>query len=182
MRKIVLAIGGSSGSIYAQRLIKKLSIHSCEVALVMSENAKLNWKLELGELEPDTIPYKTYSNKDFFAPFASGSAKFDTMVICPSSMGLIGRIAQGISSDLITRAADVILKERRKLIVVPRETPYNLIHLRNMTQITEAGGIICPACPTFYTHPTNIDEVVDTVVDRIIDLMGFDHQSKRWGD
>ena len=180
-KKIVLAIGGSSGSVYANRLIQKLSKLEADVDIVMSDNAKVNWELELGAFDPKTIPFKIYANNNYFAPFASGSAKYDAMILCPSSMGLIGRIANGISNDLITRAADVMLKERRKLIIVPRETPYNLIHLRNMTQLTEAGAVICPATPSFYSQPSTINEIIDTVVDRVLDLAGLDHKSYRWG-
>jgi flavin prenyltransferase len=183
MRKIVIAIGGSSGSIYAKRLLDKLSLmNNIEGAIVHSTNAKINWDIELEPFDNYPFPYKIYNNKDFFAPFASGSARFDTMVIIPSSMALIGRIANGVSEDLIGRAADVVLKERRKLIIVPRETPYNLIHLKNMTTLTEAGAIICPATPSFYSKPKSIEEVVDTVVDRVIDLMGLDLPSYRWGE
>ena len=180
-KKIVLAIGGSSGSVYANRLIQKLSKLEAEVDIVMSDNAKVNWELELGDFDPKMIPFKIYANNNYFAPFASGSAKYDAMILCPSSMGLIGRIANGISNDLITRAADVMLKERRKLIIVPRETPYNLIHLRNMTQLTESGAVICPATPSFYSQPSTINEIIDTVVDRVLDLAGLDHKSYRWG-
>ena len=119
---------------------------------------------------------------DFNAPFASGSGQFDTMIIIPCSMGTLGRIASGISNDLISRAADVILKERRKLICVVRDTPYNLIHIRNMETITLAGGIICPAAPSFYSKPTSIEQVAATVVDRVLDLAGFDIKTFRWGD
>ena len=183
MKKIVLAIGGSSGSIYAKVLMDKLVLLQNQweaVGVVMSDNAKYNWKLEIGDFEEKKYPFNFFAKNDFNAPFASGSAKYDTMIICPSSMGLVGRIANGISDDLTTRAADVILKERRKLIVVPRETPYNLIHLRNMTTLTEAGAIICPACPSFYTQPNTLEEIATTVVDRILDLAGFDIKTKRW--
>src|SRR5690606_5518831 len=121
-----------------------------------------------------------YSKDDFMAPFASGSSSFETMIICPCSMGTIGRIAAGISNDLITRAADVMLKERRKLICVVRETPYNLIHLRNMMAVTEAGGIICPATPSFYSRPKNLEEAVDTVVSRVLQLSGIKMEGYRW--
>ena len=183
-RKIVLGIGGSSGSIYAMRLLTKLSNfdNDITVGVVMSDNAIANWEIELGSFDQTEWPFTFYQKSDFSAPFASGSARYDTMILCPCSMGLIGRIAQGISTDLMTRAADVILKERRRLILVPRETPYNLIHLRNMTALTEAGAIICPATPSFYSKPETIVDVVDTVVDRILDLAGLDIKSYRWGE
>ena len=119
---------------------------------------------------------------DFMAPFASGSAKYEVMLVCPCSMGLLGRIAAGISTDLTTRAADVILKERRKLIVVTREMPLSLIHIRNMETVTLAGGIICPATPSFYGKPSTIEEVAGTVIDRVLDLSGLDWHSFRWGE
>lgn len=183
MKKIVLAIGGSSGSIYTRLLLTKLSelndqIDACDV--VMSENAKVNWQLEQPELSIESFGLKIYDKRDFNAPFASGSAKYDTMIVCPCSMGLLGRIATGVSDDLTTRAADVVLKERRKLILVPRETPLNLIHIENMRAITLAGGIICPAVPSFYSDPGSVDEVAMTVVDRIIDLIGLDNKTYRW--
>ena len=181
--KIVLGIGGASGSVYAKRMLEKLSgIDSVELGVVMSKNAMINWELENGEFDKSNYRGTFYVKDDFNAPFASGSAKYATMIICPCSMGLIGRIAGGISDDLITRAADVILKERRKLILVPREAPYSLIHLRNMTAITESGGIICPATPSFYSSPENVGEVVDTVVDRVLDLANVDIDTYRWGE
>jgi flavin prenyltransferase len=118
---------------------------------------------------------------DFLAPFASGSGQFDTMIVAPCSMGTLGRIANGISNDLITRAADVVLKERRKLICVLRETPYNLVHIRNMETLTIAGGIMCPATPSFYCKPQTLEEAAMTVVDRVLDLAGFEVKSFRWG-
>jgi len=181
--KIVLAIGGSSGSVYAYRLMSKLKdIPNIELGIVMSDNAVINWELEIGKFEKADWPYTFYHKNDFNAPFASGSAKYMSMIVCPCSMGLLGRITQGISDDLTTRAADVILKERRKLILVPRETPYNLIHLRNMTALTEAGAIICPATPSFYSNPKTLEEIVDTVVDRVLDLVGIDVKTYRWGE
>lgn len=183
MKKIVIGIGGSSGSIYAHRLLTKLNVvKDVEVGVVMSANAKINWEIEIGTFNDSEWTFKFYDNKDFFAPFASGSAKYESMIVCPCSMGLIGRIASGISDDLMTRAADVILKERRKLILVPRETPYNLIHLKNMTSLTEAGAIICPASPSFYSKPQSIEEAVDTVVDRLLDLINIDQKTYRWGN
>lgn len=183
-KRIVLAIGGSSGSIYAYQLIRSLAQlqEAGSVAIVISDNAITNWELEIGAWMPTTLPFKVYDSKDFHAPFASGSSSFRDMVICPCSMGLIGRIAHGISNDLITRAADVMLKEKGNLIVVPRETPLNLIHLRNLTTLSEAGAIICPAIPSFYSKPESIEEVISTVTDRILRLLGLDHHGYRWGE
>ena len=182
--KLILAIGGSSGSTYALKLIQWLQANvptQVRPELVFSSNALINWEMENGAFEPAQLGLPIYNNRDFFAPFASGSARYDAMVIIPASMGLIGRIANGISDDLISRAADVMLKERRKLIIVPREAPYNLVHLRNMTALCEAGAIICPASPSFYSQPADIDALVMTIIHRIIDLLGIDSQSKRWG-
>jgi 4-hydroxy-3-polyprenylbenzoate decarboxylase len=147
----------------------------------MSKNAKDVWETELGNQSYTNYPFSFYEKQDFYAPFASGSAQYNTMIVVPCSMGTMGRIAAGISDDLLTRAADVILKERRKLILVARETPYNLIHIKNMETITLAGGIICPATPSFYSKPTTIEEVAATVVDRVLDLAGIDLKSYRWG-
>lgn len=183
MRKIVLGIGGSSGSIYAKRLMDQLSTRTdVTVGVVMSTNAVINWEIEIGPWNATDYPFTYYGKLDFNAPFASGSARYDTMIICPASMGLVGRIASGVSGDLMTRAADVVLKERRKLIVVPREAPYSLLHLRSMTAITEAGGIICPATPSFYSRPSTLEEIADTVVHRVIDLAGLDQDTYRWGE
>lgn len=185
MKKIIIAIGGSSGSIYAKVLLDRLVTLSQQiqkVGVVMSDNAKLNWELEIGNKSYEQYPFDFYSKNDFFAPFASGSAKYDTMIICPCSMGLLARVALGVSSDLTTRAADVILKERRRLILVPRETPYSLIHLNNMKTITEAGGVICPATPSFYSKPQTFEELAATVVDRVLDLAGLELDSYRWSE
>lgn len=190
MHKIVLAITGASGSIYPQLLLRKLlSIPAQwqELAIVMTENAKQVWETELGNA--DYSDYKDLADKgvrfygtmDFNAPFASGSGRFNTMIIAPCSMGTLGRIGTGISTDLITRAADVVLKERRKLICMIRDTPYNLVHIRNMETVTLAGGIICPASPSFYSRPTTIEEVAATVADRVLDLAGLDISTFRWG-
>lgn len=184
MRKIVIAVTGASGSIYADLLLRKLKTIENqwqELAIVFSDNAKEVWATELGNQNYDTLNLPVFGKGDFSAPFASGSGKFDTMIIIPCSMGTLGRIATGTSSDLITRAADVILKERRKLICVARETPYSLIHIKNMEAITLAGGIICPATPSFYSKPTTLEEVAATVVDRVLDLAGFEIKSYRWG-
>jgi 4-hydroxy-3-polyprenylbenzoate decarboxylase len=183
-RKIVLAITGASGSLYAKLMIEKLAgikNQWQELAVVMTENAKLVWETELGERHFEKYPVRFFTTNDFMAPFASGSGQFDTMIIVPCSMGTLGRIATGVSSDLITRAADVILKERRKLICVLRETPYGLVHIRNMETITLAGAVICPATPSFYSRPSTIEELALTVVDRVLDLAGFDISAFRWG-
>ena len=182
-KKIVVAITGASGAIYADLLLKKLNQLSAqvqEVAIVMSDNAKDVWRFELDNDDYSKYTYKFYAKNDFMAPFASGSAKFDTMVVVPCSMGTLGRIAGGISDDLISRAADVILKERRKLILVARDTPLNLIHIRNMATVTEAGGIICPAIPSYYSKPQTIEELAMTVVNRVIDLIGLENESYEW--
>lgn len=184
MQKIVVAVTGASGSIYAKLLLQKLQLMKDqiqELSLVMTTNAKEVWKTELDNDDYDFEGVRSFDKNDFNAPFASGSGQYQTMIIIPCSMGTLGRIANGISDDLITRAADVVLKERRKLICVARETPYNLVHIRNMETITLAGGIICPATPSFYSKPQTIEEVASTVVDRVIDLAGLNFSSYRWG-
>src|SRR6188768_1231964 len=184
MNKLVVAVTGASGSIYARLLLAKILAMKDqydELGMVMTENAKQVWETETGNNDYKNLPVKNYSTTDFTAPFASGSGKFNTMIIVPCSMGTLGRIAAGVSNDLITRAADVVLKERRKLICVVRDTPYSLIHIRNMETVTLAGGIICPATPSFYSLPKTIDEVAATVVDRVLDLAGFDIKTFRWG-
>ena len=183
-RKIVAAVTGASGSIYAKILFEKLrgiKEQLEEVAVVFSSNALDIWKFELEEEFNPVLPFHIYKRGDFYAPFASGSSKFDTLIICPCSMGTLGRIAHGISDDLITRAADVMLKERRKTIIVPRETPYSLIHIENLKTITLAGGIICPATPSFYSKPETIEELAETVVERVLNLADFDVDSFQWG-
>ncbi len=182
-RKIVLAITGASGSVYALKLLEKLEQLKSppqEIAVIFSDTAREIWEAETGKKYVAAYPAKEYGNRSFYAPFASGTSLFDTMIICPASMGTIGRIANGTSEDLIARSADVILKERRRLILVPREAPYNLIHIENMKTLTLAGAIICPASPSFYSNPKTIDDLVMTVVDRITDLAGFDSNGFRW--
>jgi len=183
--KIIVAIGGSSGSIYAKILLDRLKVmvnQTKAIGVVMSDNAIYNWELEIGPWSKDEYPFTFYNKMDFMAPFASGSAKYEVMLVCPCSMGLLGRIAAGISTDLTTRAADVILKERRKLILVTREMPLSLIHIKNMETVTLAGGIICPATPSFYGQPMTIEEVAGTVIDRVLDLSGLEWHSFRWGE
>jgi 4-hydroxy-3-polyprenylbenzoate decarboxylase len=184
-RKIVLAVTGASGAIYASVLSRKLreiKNQLDEVAVVFSTNAKHIWDYELKESFEPVFPFHVYEKGDFYAPFASGSSSFDTLIVCPCSMGTLGRIAHGISDDLITRTADVMLKERRKMILVPRETPFSLIHLENMKTITLAGGIICPAIPSFYSKPETLEQAVETVVERILNLAGFNIDSFHWGN
>jgi 4-hydroxy-3-polyprenylbenzoate decarboxylase len=184
MNKIVIAITGASGAIYAKQVLDKLLAMKGqwdELAVIMTENAKAVWKTELANEDYEQYAVNFYSQGDFNAPFASGSGQYNIMIVIPCSMGTLGRIAAGISNDLITRAADVVLKERRKLICVARDTPYNLIHIRNMETITLAGGIICPATPSFYSKPATIEELAATVTDRVLDLAGFDISTFRWG-
>jgi len=181
--KIAVAISGASGAVYAKVLLEKLQqLHSqvTEVSLVWSDNARIVWEHELGNKGYDNFPFKVWDKNDFMAPFASGSSSYGALIICPCSMGTLGRIASGMSNDLVTRAADVMLKERRKLICVVRETPYNLIHLKNMTAVTEAGGIICPATPSFYSQPKTIEEVAYTVIHRVLQLCDLKADGYRW--
>lgn len=184
MHKIVIAVTGASGSIYAKVLfdrLMQLKEQWLAVGVVMSDNAKMVWEYELGNRDFENYPFNFYAKNDFMAPFASGSGQFDTMIVAPCSMGTLGRIAAGVSDDLVTRAADVVLKERRKLILMVRDTPYNLIHIRNMETVTLAGGIICPATPSFYSKPRSFEELAATVVDRALDLAGLDVITYRWG-
>lgn len=178
--KLVVAITGASGALYAQRLLDHL--RGQEVHLVLSDHAR-----EVAALELDGGEFRVadgvvrHDNRSMHVPFVSGSARFDAMVIIPCSMGTLGRIAAGTSDDTICRAADVFLKERRKLILVPRETPYNLIHVRNMERLLEAGADIIPATPSFYGRPQTVQQVVDTVVARVLDHLGIEHAlAKRW--
>jgi 4-hydroxy-3-polyprenylbenzoate decarboxylase len=182
-RKIVLAITGASGSIYAYKLLGRLQELQTpveEIAVIFSETGREIWESEIGSEFHNEGSAKEYDNSKFNAPFASGSSQYDTMIICPASMGTIGRIANGTSDDLIARTADVMLKERRRLIIVPREAPYSLIHINNMKLLILAGAIICPASPSFYSNPKTIDDLIMTLVDRIIDLSGFDSNGFRW--
>jgi len=184
-KNIIIAVTGASGSVYAKTLLRELVNQGNKfgsIAVVFTDNAK-----SINEYESDSGfslegIIREYDNNDFTAPFASGSCSYDTMIICPASMGVIGRIAHGFSNDLVTRAADVMLKEKRRLIIVPRETPYNLIHIRNMETLTLAGAIICPATPSFYSKPKTIDDLVMTVVGRIMSLAGIDSKIFKWGE
>jgi 4-hydroxy-3-polyprenylbenzoate decarboxylase len=180
--KLVLAATGASGSIYMQRLLDQIDPAAHEIHLVLSGHAKQVAKHELGGLKiPKSI--RQHAENDLNVPFVSGSAKFDAMVIAPCSMATIGRIASGSSDTALLRAADVFLKERRKLILVPRETPWSLIHARNVVTLLEAGAVVLPAIPSFYSRPTAVVDVVDTVVWRILDQIGLPSmRAYRWAE
>ena len=183
--KVLVAITGASGAIYAKRLLDALSAAqktdpSLEIAVCFSTNGRRVWQHEIGG-EPN-LGFHEYANDDFTCSFASGSALWHAVVAIPCSVGRVGRVASGIADDLIARAADVALKERRKLVLVVRETPLSLIHLENLLAVGRAGAIVLPATPSFYTRPTTVDEVVDTVVARVLDQLGIGTSlSPRWG-
>jgi 4-hydroxy-3-polyprenylbenzoate decarboxylase len=207
--KLVVAVGGASGSIYAKRLLDVLARdpEKAEVALCFSKSGLEVWKHEIGAdpaypfarvgtaglrpdgpvaggLEPSQgSNIKRWALDDFRAPFASGSAGWQAMVVVPCSTGGLARIAHGVSDDLIGRAADVMLKERRKLVLVVREAPLSLIHLENMLAVTRAGAVVLPAAPSFYSHPSTVEALIDTVVGRVLDQLGISHQlMPRWGE
>jgi 4-hydroxy-3-polyprenylbenzoate decarboxylase len=182
-RKIVVGITGASGQIYAKILLDILAMHSAEfteIAAVFTKTGKQVFDYEIGEEIVKYRHIKVYSNDDFFAPFTSGSSSYDCLIVIPCSMGMLARIANGCANDLIARTADVMLKERRKLIIVPRETPFNLIHIRNMEQITLAGGIICPASPSFYSKPQSVHDAAKTVVERVLRLVDIEIDGYEW--
>jgi flavin prenyltransferase len=182
-KKIAVGISGASGSIYAKVLLDDLQKYNdVEVAIVMSKNAKDVWRWELDNTDYEKYNFKTYEPHDFMAPFASGSSSYEALVICPCSMGTLGRIASGISDSLVTRAADVMLKERRKLICVVRDAPINAIHINNMKIVTDAGGIICPASPSFYSKPQSFEALARTVTDRVLGLLDLQHEGYKWGE
>src|SRR6201981_672741 len=180
--KLVIAATGASGSIYLQRLLEHIDCEAHEVHLVMSAYAREVAKQELDDFKiPGDV--SRHSESDMNVPFVSGSARFDAMVIVPCSMATLGRIASGSSDSVVLRAADVFLKERRKLILVPRETPWNLIHARNVVTLLEAGAIVMPAIPSFYSRPESVTAVVDTVVWRILYQIGLPSPyTYRWGE
>lgn len=181
--KIAVAVTGASGSVYAQLLLTKLKMLAAQIEccdVVMSAQGKNVWKYELGNENYIVSDFRYFDIQDFNAPFASGSAGYDALIISPCSMGTLGRIASGVSNDLITRAADVMLKERRKLILLLRESPYNLIHINNMKTVTEAGGIIIPASPSFYHKPQSIEELITPLVERMLILAGFELETFSW--
>jgi len=183
--KYIIAVTGASGAIYAKILLDslvQLVENPKNVTLIFSKVGKEVWKFELGNCDYEKYPFTQYEYSNFYAPSASGSSDFDTMIVCPCTMGTMGRIASGVADDLITRSADVMMKERRKLILVTRETPLSLIHLENMRLITLAGGIILPANPSFYSKPLTIEDVAKTVTDRVLKLAGFNFPHYQWGE
>jgi flavin prenyltransferase len=180
--KLVIAATGASGAIYLQRLLEQIDCTAHDVHVVMSSYARKVAKQELAHFKIPP-PVSQHSESDMNVPFVSGSARFDAMVIVPCSMATLGRIASGSSDSVLLRAADVFLKERRKLILVPRETPWNLIHARNVVTLLEAGAIVLPAIPSFYSRPSSVAAVVDTVVWRILDQIGLpSSRAYRWGE
>ena len=179
--KIIVAITGASGALYAQRLLDNLDSRSQDIHVVITSYGQAVIAQELPDGLRLPAGAKTHNVKSMNAPFASGSNAFDAMVVIPCSMGTLGRIAHGTSEDLLLRAADVMLKERRKLILVPRETPLNLVHVKNFELLLQAGATILPANPCFYTRPTTIEQVVDTVVARVLDHLGVPQKlMPRW--
>jgi 4-hydroxy-3-polyprenylbenzoate decarboxylase len=182
-RRIVVGITGASGAPYARRLLAVLRTRDdVEVGVCASKTAADVWSLECGGDLREGAGFPVWGVHDYRAPFASGSAGWHAMAIVPCSMGTAARVAHGVSDTLLTRAADVMLKERRTLIVVPRETPLGLVHLENLTQLTRLGALILPAMPSFYGKPATLDDAIDTVVGRILDHLGLEHTLlRRWG-
>jgi 4-hydroxy-3-polyprenylbenzoate decarboxylase len=176
--KLIVGISGASGAPYAARLLSYLVDHrdtlGVEAELVFSKNGRICWNHEVG-VDPESLGMPIHRATDMTAPVASGSARFDAMVILPCSVGQLGRIATGVSFDLIGRAADVMLKERKPLIMVLRESPLSLIHCRNLVAVTEAGAIVQPASPSFYSKPDSLQDAIDTVICRTLDLLGIDN-------
>lgn len=183
-REIVVGISGASGVCYGIKLLEVLSQCHCKTHLIMTDAARKIVEIETDE-KPQNLERITdyvYSPRDFTAPIASGSHIFEAMIVAPCSMRTLAGIANGITDTLLSRAADVCLKERRRLVLVPRESPLNLIHLKNMVKVTEAGAIILPPCPGFYSRPQNLDDLVNVVVGRILDIIGVEHHLyDRWG-
>jgi len=184
--KLVFGISGASGAPYAKRLLMHLRAlppsAAVSVELVLSRSAEQVWGIECGG-SPRELELPTYTGRDYLAPFASGSARYDAMLVLPASMSCIARIAHGISDDLLTRAADVMLKERKTLLLVPREAPYSAIHLENMLSVTRAGAVVLPASPSFYSRPQSLEQAMDTVLGRVLDHLGIPHAiAKRWGE
>ena len=180
--KLVVGIGGASGAPYARRLIEQLQTRDdVDPALVFSVNGRQIWAQEIGD-DPRSYGFPVYGHRDFNAPFASGSALYRDMVIVPCSASGMARLAHGVSDDLLGRAGEVMLKERGRLLLCLRETPLSLAHLRAALQVSEAGAVVMPAAPSFYTHPASIEELLDTVVSRILDHLGLENDlMERWG-
>jgi len=196
MKRYIVVITGASGSAYGMRLTEQLLLSGAEVTLILTQTGAEVAAYELGfrlpasgardavmrylELRPD-LPLRVVPNDDLFDAVASGSSVVDGMVVCPASMGFVGSVASGLAADLAERAADVMLKERRPLVLVPRETPLNLVHLRNLTVVAEAGAVILPAMPAFYTRPESLDDMVNFVVGKVLDVLGVEHELfPRW--
>ena len=184
-RRIVIGISGASGAPYAERLLEVLSAPELaaqvSLSLVLSSTAQQVWDHECST-PLRAFPVPVFGGRDYSAPFASGSSAPDAMVIVPASMSTVARVAHGISDNLLTRAADVVLKERKRLIVVPRETPYSEVHLKNLLELTRLGALVLPASPSFYGKPSSVRELLDTVVGRLLDHLGIVHAlSRRWG-
>ncbi len=184
-RKVVVGITGASGAPYAKRLVSvlkdRMRAGELEVAVCASQTASEVWSLECGGDLREELGLRVWGGRDYSAPFASGSAGWEAMVVIPCSMSTVAKIAHGVSDTLLTRAADVMLKERRSLILVPRETPLGFIHLENLTQVTRAGALVLPAMPSFYGQPSSVADLVDSVVGRVLDHLGVAHTlSHRW--
>jgi 4-hydroxy-3-polyprenylbenzoate decarboxylase len=181
--KIVVGVGGASGAPYAKRLLDFLAREGpaagVSVDLVFTPTGRQIWTHEIGS--PPDYPFRTWKNQDLTAPFASGSSQYDAMCIVPCSAAGLARVAYGVSTDLVGRAADVMLKERKRLVLLLRETPISLIHARAIAQVVEAGAFVMPASPSFYSQPRTIDALVDTVVSRVLDRLGIPNElMRRW--
>lgn len=181
-RKIIIAVTGASGTLYARLLCQELTAAESagEIALIVTHTGQQVAAFENEASWMDNPRLTRYDNDDLFAPPASGSAEYDAMVVIPCSMGMVGRLAAGISDDLASRAADVMLKERKRLILVPRETPFSTLHLRNLTSLSECGAVICPASPSFYTHPHDLESLCRSVIERILALLDIDSPRFHW--
>ena len=182
-RKIIVAVTGASGSVYARLLCGALARAQevGEIALIVTPNGRRVAAFEDQDGWFSDPRYALYDDADLFGAPASGSASFDAMVVVPCSMGMAGRIAGGISDDLVSRAADVMLKERRRLVLVTREAPLNTIHLQNLVRLSEAGAVVCPASPSFYSKPATVEQLCGTIVERVVSLLGIDAPHYEWG-
>lgn len=179
--RLVVGVTGASGILYARRFFQHLPLEKVETHVVVSEAGEKVAELEGGLKLPPAV--RQWDEKDFTAPFASGSSRFHAMAVIPCSTTTLGKIANGITDNLITRAAEVFLKERRRLVLVPRETPLSLVQVQNMEKLILAGAVVLPACPSFYHHPRTIEEAADTVVARVYDHLGIPASiSRRWGE